>query len=216
MIDNKQIEDALKNISELKKALNNNLESLKSAFISKPFVNAILGALILFSLSTILCIICYAIYGSISAAPVIFKYAIITFSILSFIYIGYKKITIIKDIDGQSIRKLYKNKAFSHLYLNVSIILFTTFALFLILLHKFDAPWLLLPLLVIAYGACLIISANALGVFEIKISGYLVLALGLITAYFFQSSILLWSMIDISIILFLIYLGIFISYKKSK
>lgn len=216
MIDKKQIEEALKNISELKQAINNNLERLKLSFISKQFIHAILVSAILFSSATVLCVISYLGYGSISNSPIIFKYAIIILPILSFINILIKKRNLIKNNKEIGSKQLFKDKAFSSLYLNFSIILFTAFALFLILLIRFDTPWLLLPLLVIAYGSCVVISANALSIKELIISGYLIILLGLATALAYHSSILLWTMIDVSIILFLFYSALLISYKKSN
>jgi hypothetical protein len=185
--------------------------------MSKEFIYAILKTTILFSISTLICAISYIMYGSLNNAPAMYKYGVILFAVLSFIYILIKKIKIINNgEDVKGLKALSKNKAFSHLYLNISSILFVAFALFLILLQRFDAPWLLLPILVIAYGACVIISAHSLGIKELSISGYLIILMGLITAYFLKSSVLLWTMSEITIILFLLFFAILVSHRESK
>lgn len=216
MINDKQIEEALKNISELKQAINSNLESLKTAFISKDFTKSILISALLFSLSSILTAISYSSYGIFANWPTIFKFFVIIFPVIAVIYISIKKIKIINNNPNTSLRVLSKERAFSHLNLNISIVFFSTFALFLILQYRFDKPWLLLPLLVIAYGGCIIITSYSLNIKELSISGFLIILLGLITLLLFKSSILLWTMIDVSLILFLIYFAVLVSHKKSN
>lgn len=216
MINDKQIEEALKNISELKQAINNNLESLKTAFISKDFTKSILISALLFSLSSLLTAISYSSYGIFVNWPTIFKFFVIIFPVIAVIYISIKKIKIINKNPNTSLRVLSKERAFSHLNLNISIVFFSTFALFLILQYRFDKPWLLLPLLVIAYGGCIIITSYSLNIKELSISGFLIILLGLITLLLYKSSLLLWTMIDVSLILFLIYFAVLVSHKKSN
>jgi hypothetical protein len=220
MIDKKQIEEALKNIAELKSAVNNNLEGLRPSFISKQFIHSILICSILFTVATGITAVTIYKFGSATLATPIYRGLIIFFAALAFAYIVAMKFKALKSNESESFKSLMKHKAFSKLYINILYTLIIAFLSFLAIQYRFEGmlstSWTLLPILVIAYGVCVIMSGSALAIKEMSASGYAITILGLITFFCFEGSILLWSMIDVTLILYALYFSLSISLKRSR
>lgn len=220
MINDKQIEEALKNIADLKTAVNNNLADIKPSLMNKRFLNAILINDIIFSIATIITIIATFKFGSILNAPLVYQVSTVAFIIIAFIYIYTQKMSALRTSKENSFRNLLKHRAFNKLYVNMLITFFTAFILYMGICFQFDGivnvTWTLLPLLVIAYGICVILSGNALYIKELALSGYGIIILAIVTFFLYRSSVLLWTMIDITIILYILYFALKASIKRSK
>jgi len=205
MINDKEIEEALKNIAELKEALNHNVTSLKPAFISKDFLHAFRLTILIFSLATLITAGTTYQYTSFSKAPRIFFIITISLIIASAVFIIQRKIKLLRTTEIQSLRGLFTFKSVTSLYLSIFSSFIVAFLLYLVLNMRFQASWLLLPLFIIAYGICIIISGKALDMKSLIISGFVTIFIGLTTIAFFQTHLFLWSMVDITIILFTLY-----------
>ncbi len=220
MIDDKQIEEALRNIADLKTAVNNNLADISSAFVTKSFARSILINDLLFTIATIITFIATYKYGTILKAPTIYGASTIVFVIIALVYIFTHKLMALKASKENSFRNLLKHKAFNKLYLNVLVSFFVAFMLFLAIRLQFDGMvntnWTLLPLLVLAYGVSVIISGKALFIKGLSIAGYLIILLSLTTFFLFRSSAILWTMVDLTIIFYILYFAIRASLKRSK
>jgi hypothetical protein len=79
-----------------------------------------------------------------------------------------------------------------------------------------NTNWTLLPLLILSYGVSVIISGNALFIKELSISGYFIIILSLITFFLYRGSALLWTLIDLTIIFYILYFAIKASLKRSN
>lgn len=220
MINDKQIEEALKNIAELKSAVNNKLTDLRPALINKSFAKSILINNIFFTIVTIISIVGTKKYGSISNAPIFYLLSIISLITVSVIYLVYKKLKAIETSQENALGNLIRHKAFYKLYINCLFSFFTAFIIYLGLKYKFDGlvntSWLLLPLLLFAYGVDLILSGNAIFLKEMVIAGYLVIILASITLFLFNGSILIWSMVTVTIVLFIMYFSILAAIKRKE
>lgn len=220
MINEKQIEEALKNISELKTAMNNNIADIEPSLVNKSFAKSILINNLLFSIATIITFIATNKYETLLKAPIIYKVITIFFIVFSVIYIFIHKMNALKNSTENSFQNLLKHKAFNKLYINISISFFTAFILFFAIRFQFEGMvntnWTLLPLLILAYGINVSICGNAIFNKELTISGYLIIAVSLITFFLYKRSIILWTMVDITIILYILYFAIIASIKRSK
>lgn len=220
MINDKQIEEALKNIADLKTAVNNNLADISPALINKNFAKSILICDLIFTVSTLITLIATYKYETLLKAPMIYRASAIIFGIIAFVYIFTHKMKALRTSKENSLRNLLKHKAFNKLYINILVSFFVAFMLFLAIRVQFDGMvntnWTLLPLLILSYGVSVIFSGKALFVKELTIVGYLIILLSLTTFFLYKSSALLWTMVDITIILYLIYFAIMASLKRSK
>jgi hypothetical protein len=220
MIKDKQIEEALKNIADLKEALNNNLADISPAIVNKSFAKSLLINNLLFTFATIITFIATYKYGTILKAPIIYGASTTVIVIVALVYIFTRKIKALKTSKENSLRKLLKHKAFSRLYFNVLVSIFVALVLFLAIQFQFDGMvntnWTLLPLLILSYGVSVIISGNALFIKELSISGYFIIILSLITFFLYRGSALLWTLIDLTIIFYILYFAIKASLKRSN
>lgn len=215
-MNDKQIEEALNNISELKKAVKKNLINLRPIFNSKQFLFSILISCIFLTFSVIATIYGVINYQYFSNYPIFLKLVIIILCSISFIQVIINKIIALNKSKDYTILSIFKHPAFSKFYSNILIIIVTAISFYFILVHRVGETWLLLPILVISYAIMIIQSGTILNISEFHLSGVLIIVSALITTYFYNGYILLWSLININVIFYLLYFGLKISHERSK
>lgn len=215
-MDNKQIEQALNDIKELKLTVDNKLKRLKPFFISKGFLRSVFISFILMCVLTILIFISDNIYQGYNSYPLLMKILIVLIYSFSFIQIAIVKLSLFYRKDEFDIRDVLTWKSYKSSILKMGFAYTLSIILYFIIESKIHIPGLLLPVFLITYGIIIMSYSSILALKELEISGYFVIAQGLVTLIFIKSQILLWTTANITLTLLFIYLALLIPSKRHS
>lgn len=215
-MDQKQIEEALNNIKELRLTIDNNFKKLKPFLISKKFLDAILHSTIVLILLSILIFFSDKNFSYFSNYPIYLKIVIIALFIYIFLYLAIKKFFIINKVSDLTLLEIFNLKDYKEVLIKILLSLFFSFLIFFILKEKTNIEGLLLPIIFINYGILINVTANMFSVKELDIAGYLIIGQGVLTLYFLNDQLLLWTVLNITFAFLIIYLALLVAYKRKK
>ncbi|MCY1152717.1 MAG: hypothetical protein PQJ49_07915 [Sphaerochaetaceae bacterium] len=204
----KEIQEALENIKELKSIINNKQKLLRPTLLSKDFISMIFWATLFLILTTIVTLIAYTKYESFWDFSLFFKLIIILSLLGNLIQISIRKIKAINRNSQINIFDTLNDFYSIDFILSVFLGIF-----FCIIFAKITSiTWVYLPLMTILYGIIVISLANPIAIIEFKIMGYLTILIGILSMFFLQVPLLLLALSMYSLILFSYY--IVLSYAR--
>jgi hypothetical protein len=204
----KEIQEALENIKELKSIINNKQKLLRPTLLSKDFISMIFWATLFLILTTIVTLIAYTKYESFWDFSLFFKLIIILSLLGNLIQISIRKI--------KAINKNSQINIFDTLndFYSIDFILTVFLGIFFcIIFAKITSiTWVYLPLMTILYGIIVISLANPIAIVEFKIMGFLTILVGILSMFFLQVPLLLLALSMYSLIFLSYY--IVLSYAR--
>lgn len=194
----KEIQEALDNIKELKGLINNKQKLLRPTLLSKDFVNMILSATIFLIITSTITFIAYTRYDSFWEFSLFFKLIIILSLLINLIQISIRKVRAIAK--NPKVNILDTLNDFYSLDFLFSIFLGI---LFCIIFSKITSiTWIYLPVLTILYGIIVTSLSKPIGIVEFKIMGYITIIIGIVSMLFLQVPLLLLTLSMFTLIFF--------------
>ncbi len=210
-MDNKEIQEAIDNIRELKEIITSKQKLLTPMILSKDFINMLLSASILLLITTIITATGYINNSSFWDFPIYLK-AIIMLSLLAnFIQVLIRKLKAFNENTKISIATTI-GEIFS-VDIIVSLFLAIFFCVIFATITKLN--WIYLPTITIAYGSLIISMADKVGIIEFKYIGYITIFIGIISMLFLQVPLLILGFSMYTIILFSYFVVLNIS-RRNK
>lgn len=204
----KEIQEALENIKELKSIINNKQKLLRPTLLSKDFISMIFWATLFLILTTIVTLIAYTKYESFWDFSLFFKLIIILSLLGNLIQISIRKIKAINKNSQINIFDTLNDFYSIDFILSVFLGIF-----FCIIFTKITSiTWVYLPLMTILYGIIVISLANPIAIVEFKIMGFLTILVGILSMFFLQVPLLLLALSMYSLIFLSYY--IVLSYAR--
>ena len=192
----KEIQEALNNIKELKTIINSKQKILRPTLLSKDFVSMVLSATLFLIATSIITFIAYTKYESFWEFSLFFKLIIILSLLINLIQISIRKVKAISKNSKVSILDTLNDFYTVDLLISVFSGIF-----FCIIFSKITSiNWIYLPVMTILYGIIVISLSKPIGVIEFKIMGYITILIGILSMLFLQVPLLLLALSMYSLI----------------
>ncbi len=192
----KEIQEALENIKELKSIINNKQKLLRPTLLSKDFISMIFYATLFLIITSVITFIAYTKYDSFWNFSLTFKLIIILSLLGNLIQISIRKIRAINKNTQINILDTLND------FYSIDFVLSLCLGIFFCIIFSMitSITWVYLPVITIIYGIIVISLSNPIAIVEFKIMGYLTILIGILSMLFLQVPLLLLALSMYSLI----------------